>query len=41
MSKYHTCLMYAVSFAVTDAKYSTDPETAVQNESQAQENHKL
>ena len=41
MSKYHTCLMYAVSFAVADAKHSTDSETAMQSESQAQKNHEL
>ena len=41
MSRYHTCLTYAVSFAVADAKHSTDSETAMQGESQAQENHGL
>ena len=41
MSKYHTCAMYAVSFAVADAKHSTDSETAVQRKSQAQKNHEL
>ena len=41
MSKYHTCLMYAVSFAVADAKHSPDSETAMQSESQAQKNHEL
>ena len=30
MSNYHTCLMYAVSFAVADAKHSTDSEIAMQ-----------
>ena len=30
MSEYHTCLTYAVSFAVADAKHSTDSETAMQ-----------
>ena len=37
----HTCLTYAVSFPMTDAKHSTDSETVVQSESQAQENHEL
>ena len=41
MSKYHTYLSYAVSFAVADAKHTTDSETAVQSESQAQKNHEL
>ena len=41
MSRYHTCLTYAVSFAVIDAKHSTDAETVMQIESQAQENHEL
>ena len=39
MSRYHTCLTYAVSFAMVDAKHSTDLETTMQSESQAQENH--
>ena len=34
MSRYHTCLMYAVSFAVAEAKDTpTDSKTAVQSES--------
>ena len=33
--------MYAVSFAVADAKHSTDSENAMQGKSQAQENHEL
>ena len=37
MSRYHTCLTYAVSITVADAKHSTDSETAVQ----AQDNHEL
>ena len=35
MSRYHTCLTYAVSFAVADAKHFTGSETTVQIESQA------
>ena len=36
MSRYHTCLMYVVSFAVAGAKHSRGSETTVQVESQAQ-----
>ena len=36
MSRYHTCLTYAVSFVVADAKHSTGSETTVQIKSQAQ-----
>ena len=32
MSRYHTCLMYAVSFAVAGAKRSTGSETTMQIE---------
>ena len=41
MSKYHTCLTYAVSFAVADAKHSIDSETAMQSETQAQKKYEL
>ena len=33
--------MYAVSFAVADAKHSSDSETAMQSQNQAQEDHEL